>query len=208
MHCAQRHLWRFGSRNHDRWNVATDYNINLQLKDAGLDLPPDGLVDEQYRHPITGDPLAAEVIYARLPADPEDLPDHTGTGTMTPPPGDDPTPGDEPGDEPGEGADSGDGPGDGPDGEAEAEGNSESDWDIAARAAESVCDKAGKMGAGAARAMSATRRTRNSWREEVEDFLQQTKPDGHTWQRPNRQLVHMGLHYPGVLKEDFPRSPS
>jgi predicted metal-dependent peptidase len=200
MHCAQRHVYRFGSRDHKKWNVATDYTINLQLLDAGMELPPDALVDQSFRHPQTGAPLAAEIVYARLPADPDDLPDHTGMGDMTPPPGED-----QPEKDPQEGEEDQDTDGDGPaPGQSPTPGNSESDWDIAARAAESVCDKAGRMGADAARAMADSRRTRNSWRAELIDFIQRTKPDGYTWKRPNRRYVHQGMYYPGTLKEDFP----
>ncbi len=42
-------IGRQGTRIPELWNVATDYTINLILKDSGFDLAPKVLVDEKYR---------------------------------------------------------------------------------------------------------------------------------------------------------------
>jgi len=60
LHCALLHFARRGNRNHDLWNRACDYAINLILKDAGFVLPAGVLLDERFRG------LGAEAIYAKL----------------------------------------------------------------------------------------------------------------------------------------------
>lgn len=57
LHCVLLHFSRRGNRDGDVWNIATDYAINIMLKDAGFILPEGGLVDEQYRG------MSAEAIY-------------------------------------------------------------------------------------------------------------------------------------------------
>jgi len=67
LHPALEFWTRCGSRNKFGFNIAHDYAINLIIKDFaatvgnGLELPPQGLLDEQYRD------MTAEEIYAKLP---------------------------------------------------------------------------------------------------------------------------------------------
>jgi predicted metal-dependent peptidase len=60
LHCTQK---RRMNRAHHRWNVATDYAINLEIKNLGYKLPGGLLLDDKYRD------LAAEQIYDKLPED-------------------------------------------------------------------------------------------------------------------------------------------
>jgi predicted metal-dependent peptidase len=60
LHCTQK---RRMNRAHHRWNVATDYAINLEIKNMGYKLPSGLLLDDKYRD------LAAEQIYDKLPED-------------------------------------------------------------------------------------------------------------------------------------------
>jgi predicted metal-dependent peptidase len=60
LHCTQK---RRMNREHKRWNVATDFAINLEIKDMGFKLPKDVLLDEKYRN------MNAEQIYDALPQD-------------------------------------------------------------------------------------------------------------------------------------------
>ena len=142
LHCAMKHPFRFGNRDHEGWNLACDYAINLTLKDAGFTVPPDAAIDEQYRDPATGYPLAAEIIYARFPKG-EDMP-RPGPGQTKMEPAPDKQESPEP---------------DAP------EPVSESDWDIEAIAAEAASNRAGKSGGGAARAVAEARKVREDWRE-------------------------------------------
>ena len=61
MHVVNKHHLRLGTRNPDKWNVATDYAINGTLKEAGISLPEDGLFDDKYLN------WSAERIYDDLP---------------------------------------------------------------------------------------------------------------------------------------------
>lgn len=56
-HDARRHHTRRGSRDPKKWNIATDYSINLDLIDQGFELPWGALVDPKYRG------MSAEDIY-------------------------------------------------------------------------------------------------------------------------------------------------
>ena len=49
MHPAKLHQWRFDGRDHDLWNVACDYVINLELKDAGYTLDETWLLNDKFR---------------------------------------------------------------------------------------------------------------------------------------------------------------
>jgi len=49
MHCVFNHMTRRNHRDPKLWNVATDYAINLHLKDSGFFLPDGGLLSEDYR---------------------------------------------------------------------------------------------------------------------------------------------------------------
>lgn len=62
MHCALQHHERREGRDPEQWNIATDYAINIVVRDAKLALPADALYDEKYRG------WSAERIYASLPA--------------------------------------------------------------------------------------------------------------------------------------------
>ncbi len=60
LHCtAKRRL----NRAHKRWNFATDYAVNLEIKDLGYALPQNILLDQKYRD------MNAEQIYDTLPDD-------------------------------------------------------------------------------------------------------------------------------------------
>ena len=61
MHVVWEHPLRRGNRNHELWNVATDYVINAYVKlDLNMDLPEGGLLDYKY-HGWT-----AEQVYREL----------------------------------------------------------------------------------------------------------------------------------------------
>lgn len=70
-HVIWMHMVRLNGRDHAKWNMATDYAINISLIDGGFELPPGGLIDEQYRD------MSADTIYEMLPdPDPEDVDIH------------------------------------------------------------------------------------------------------------------------------------
>lgn len=61
LHCAYLHTIRKGARAHQRWNIAADHVINLQLKARGFRMPSMGVADDQYSG------LSADEVYDRLP---------------------------------------------------------------------------------------------------------------------------------------------
>jgi predicted metal-dependent peptidase len=66
MHVAYNHMGRLLGKDMTKWNYATDYVINLQILDMGLELPAGGLVDRQYEG------MSAEQVYDLIPDPPED----------------------------------------------------------------------------------------------------------------------------------------
>lgn len=68
-HVVFNHVGEFsrrGERNMLKWNYAGDYVINLILVDNNIELPPEGLLDFQYRG------MSTEQVYNLLPDPPED----------------------------------------------------------------------------------------------------------------------------------------
>ena len=69
-HVIWEHPLRKGKRNHELWNVATDYVINAWLKyDLRMELPKDGLLDRRYQG------MSADAVYRTLSNDDEALQD-------------------------------------------------------------------------------------------------------------------------------------
>jgi len=65
MHCAYLHMVRrIPGACPDRWNIAADHVINLQLIDRGYKMPKNGYADPQYKG------LSVEEVYALLPNNP------------------------------------------------------------------------------------------------------------------------------------------
>lgn len=63
MHCALGHFARRSHRMRHRWDIATDYAVNLLLMDDGLKAPPGALLSAEFRG------LSAEEIYPLIPLD-------------------------------------------------------------------------------------------------------------------------------------------
>lgn len=64
MHVAYLHMARTGDRCPDKFNIAADHVINLQLIDRGFKMPSMGLADKQYAG------LSTEEVYNLLPPSP------------------------------------------------------------------------------------------------------------------------------------------
>ncbi len=62
LHCAYEHIWRRENRDMYKWNVATDYAINIMVNEV-FRLPPGTLLDMKYFG------MSAEEIYNTLPKD-------------------------------------------------------------------------------------------------------------------------------------------
>jgi len=67
-HVIWEHPLRKGKRDHQLWNIATDYVINGWLKyDLRMELPEDGLLDRKYHG------MSAEAVYRTLSNDDDAL---------------------------------------------------------------------------------------------------------------------------------------
>jgi predicted metal-dependent peptidase len=204
LHPALQHHTRRGDRDQARWNIACDYAINPILLDAGLLLPKDVLIDNRFRG------MSAERIYNLLEQEEnqasssgrdESAPGNESGGAGTNPPknsnaGSDPQAPSTPGgvgqvlDAPEPEA------GGGPSTSEQAR-----DWQIAVEQAETVAKVAGKLPAGAARALEASQAAKIDWRELLRRAWSETTPTDYSWIRPNRRHVWSGLYLPGITSE-------
>lgn len=64
LHCAFQHMFRRDTRDHQKWNMATDYVINSILLKEAFSLPSSRLYDSKY------DGMSAEKVYSLLPDPP------------------------------------------------------------------------------------------------------------------------------------------
>jgi predicted metal-dependent peptidase len=191
MHCALLHPYRRGARDAEQWNVATDHAINLQLQAAGFGLPSDCLADPQYAG------LSADVIYAKLSAQPKPPPQPQG-GSGQPQPGGKPLSTGSVMDAPQPAT---------PDPNGTPSPSSQpmtaEDWKIAAEQATAVSRAAGSTPAGAARAAKLARESAEDWRATLREFIEHTQPSDYSWSSPNRRHLAAGLYLPGIIKENL-----
>jgi predicted metal-dependent peptidase len=75
------------------------------------------------------------------------------------------------------------------------------DWQMAVQQAEKVARLAGKMPAGAARCLEASKAANVDWRELLRRAWSETIPSDYSWTRPNRRHIWNGLYLPGVTSE-------
>jgi predicted metal-dependent peptidase len=166
MHPALQHHTRRAGRTPRRWNMACDYAINPMLLDAGLTLPKGILCEARFRG------MSAEEIYNRLEAEEEqssqDSTDAGDQGCNTEG-GEEPTPGSNDPDTP-QVPETAGGIGQVLDAATDDERSASveeqaRDWQMAVQQAENVARLAGKMPAGAARSLEASKAANVDWRE-------------------------------------------
>lgn len=73
MHVVYQHMLRRGLRDPQKFNIAADYVINLELVNQGLTMIPGGMIDPKYKD------LSTEEVYDLLP---DDLPDNPMDGDL------------------------------------------------------------------------------------------------------------------------------
>jgi predicted metal-dependent peptidase len=205
MHPALQHHTRRGSRNPKRWNMACDYAINPLLVEAGLTLPKDVLLDHRFRG------MSAERIYNLLEAE-EEKEKQNSSDDKSQKGGESQSNTDSKPRESGDanGPSAPQTPGgigqvlDAPE-PSESEGQSVEEqtraWQIAVEQAESVARLAGKLPAGATRALEASKAAMVDWRELLRRSWSETIPADYSWTRPNRRHIWTGLYLPGVISD-------
>lgn len=206
LHCALLHPFRRGQREAQRWNIACDYAINQICADSGLKLPAMTIQP----NPAYKD-MTADQIYAMLPESTEKEKRGSKLGGVLDNPGKGTGKGQgESKDDPkgkGEGDRKGKGKGEATEGEGQGEGDgeemTETDWQIAAKQAEMVASKAGKMPLGVSRGLSKANESKADWRALLHRFVSATMPYDYSWSRPNRRFIGEGLYLPGIRKENM-----
>lgn len=172
MHVAMAHPFRFGAREHHRWNQACDHAVNLSLaeyrdKNGGTPfaLPPGALADPRFSG------QSAEMIYPHMP---EQQPGGSG----------------------GNGSDDGDlrpYPADSPAELAEAAA------DLAQavmQAAQAAAIQQGSLPGEIKRLIEGMRQPAVDWRAALRAFMHRAQDD-YSWKRPARRYLSAGLYLPG-----------
>lgn len=182
-HCAYQHFARRGPRNPRKWNIATDYVINDDLRQAGFALPKWVLHDVQYRG------MSAEEIYGKLP----DPPPNQGGGGG--------------GENGGSGDDCLDPGGCGGVLDApmtkEQQAGLATDWEGTVRIAAAVAaaSNAGKLPGHLERLVGELKKPRVNWRDMTRRFIDNSMMKDFSWARPNRRAASTGLILPGYIPD-------
>jgi len=170
MHVALQHPLRIGERDHEVWNMATDYAINLIVVDSGLKIPDCGLLDIQYRG------MSAEAIYPRLLQDkpePEDGWDFGGIGKPSNEDGSQMT-------------------------EAEIDALG-AEINVKVLQAHASAKMQGKLPAGIDGLIEDISKPKVDWRDKLRTFIGGDQPDDYSWRRPNRKFYSSyGIYMPSV----------
>lgn len=216
-HCARKHHVRMGDRELDRWNIACDHIVNLDLLDQGFQLPDWVLKDIAYRG------MSPEEVYNLLPKDNgkgksqqgqqgsqgQQGPQGNG-GNQTPSNG------------AGKPSQGGNGQAQGPQGQrasdpgkmggvmmpapawdTEAIGAEAAKWDSIARMAVGVAKAqyAGKLPGYIERLISELNKPRIAWESILRNFVDESVHKAYTWSRPNKRYLHAGFIFPSLVPD-------
>jgi len=180
MHCAVGHIFRKGDRDHERWNIAADYAINLILLESGFTLPDGALIDKKWSG------MSAEEIYENLPKQSGKggkskssegdgtFIDVGGTGCFLPA---------------GQQGDS-------------ATKDTESEWKAATVQAAQL--SRGKLPESIKRLVDEILDPKIPWYTELRDFVMLTARNDYNWNRPNRRFLGSGFVLPSLISEELP----
>jgi predicted metal-dependent peptidase len=198
MHCALCHHTRMGARNHQRWNVATDYAINNALDDynqwsqrarsySPFDLPSAALLDHSF------DGESAEQIYNKLPEPPpqDNSGEDEGQGTAG---------------EGGEGSAAASSigevlPAPVPAGDANAAAEAETKWKVAAEQAARAAKMKGSLPGGIARLVESLLAPDLPWTDLLRQFVRERARNDFSWSRPNKAAMAHGIILPSMHSE-------
>ncbi len=202
MHCANLHHVRFGARDHDLWNQATDYAINADLISAGFALPAGALLRPEFNG------LSAESIYEALrqeQAQQQQQQQQGGQGAQGGPQGAQGPGQASQGQDPGAGDPGGCGgvlPA-APPGDAQGLAQAEAEWQGAVRQAVAVARarNAGETPGDLERTVESLNSPALDWRELLRRFISESQRKDYSWTRPNRRHVASGLYLPGLVSD-------
>lgn len=199
MHPALLHHTRMGERDFETWNKACDYAINPILKEAGLRLPKNILIDSRFEN------LPSENIYNILyeekkkeekkPDQPDGEPDKKP---------------DQSGKEPGKSDKNGKNKGNPDPNAPENFGRVskpettkdvkqiESEMKQKVSQAESAGKKAGNISKSIEKLVAALLQPKIDWKEVLSRFLCEVSNNDYTWTKPSRRYIPMGLYLPSL----------
>lgn len=195
MHCACGHPWRRDGREHKQWNVAADHAINHVIRDAGLKLPDNVLLDDQYKGKW------AEWIYDRIGAKPQQQSSNgnqgngqqqSGTGQSQP--GTDngqPDQSQQPGNDPSSFGEVRDAPSD-------AGTPTESDWQQTLQQCSRMAKGRGTMAGSTLEVIDQISKPRVDWRSLLRRYVQDAARSDYSWTRPNTRYIPGGLYLPAL----------
>lgn len=183
MHNACEHFSRQGTREPERWKKASDYAINLILKDAGfapIEIPGtfSWLLDEKYRG-MTAEKICD--VLPQLPPCPSCVIIKIGTGAGA-------AGGDGDEDKPPQ---SGGGPDPSPD-QAPPPVN----WKRAIVEAAQFAKMRGKLPAGIEEMVDGIIHPKVNWKQIIRNAMTNAKKTDWTFRRPNRRYAHTGITLP------------
>lgn len=170
LHCVFEHIGRRGTRDAMRWNYAGDYVINLLIKEMGMKVGADWLLDDQYKG------MSADEVYSKLP---QGLPSSSFVCEV--------------GNRPGA---KGDGPGDAPTPDEAAQ--IKAMWKVATVQAAMLAKQQGKLPGSLERFIEDIVAPQVDWKEQLRHLLTTFCPTDYSWSRPNRRHVTSGIYLPSV----------
>ncbi len=194
--------FRRGHRDPKRWNIACDYRINLYLRDSGLKLGDDYLIDERFRG------MDAEKIYNILSQDPNDPANQQaeekggcGCGGLLDHPS-------QPSQDQNEQGSDGDGSDEGSEDGSQLSstalsgtdfGESEAMMQIAQ--AMNFAKAQGKLPGSLDELVEDILNPKIRWEQVVERFMENCNQDDFTWLVPDRRFLHQDIYLPGLESE-------
>jgi predicted metal-dependent peptidase len=205
LHCVLMHPFRVQNRNHEKFNIACDYAINLMIQDvidqkkSTLSWPKDNyapLLDKKWAN------MSAEEIYAKLPDNPKNK-SFISLGEVV-------APKSEKGDKD---KDNKKGDKGNEEGEGNSEGNSASDeelkeleenWKIAVVAAAQQASMRGKLPASLKQLVETLIEPPRGWKDILKDFISSLAKDDYNFLKPNRRHIGRGFVLPSLHSHRMP----
>jgi predicted metal-dependent peptidase len=180
-HPALGHLWRIGSRDMRKVNIAADYVVNEMLESIitsqkgavhRLQRIPKSYLDRQYYG------LSMEEIYTLLPDPPPGSNPGSAIGTFTKPSAKPSSPDSQP-------------------------SSLEQEWKAAAAQAAIVCRSRsqGQLPSAIADLLNELIEPAVPWQDVLRQFVSRIVRDDYTFRRPNRRFAHMGVMLPTLRSE-------
>lgn len=183
LHPALGHLWRKGSRVHQRWNVAADYAIHCIMKEMADKHPKDFQMPDKILYDAKYNDMSSEEIYEKLTDDGVSKLTIVANGQAT--------------------IDSHDKWGDGQESEKDKEKN-EREWQARVQSAAEQAggvDK-GDMPAGIKRLINSLKEPQKNWRELLAEFVQFEVHD-YAFTPPDRRLYGLSDLLGEIMLPDY-----